>query len=1372
MPISNERFDIPIQSNGTRRVSPTDLAQYERLDSCARFLRLRLYESNAGRGQMHQILRRHGVQPQAPTPLPAVIGQQFETQFNRALAAQGWSIESLGSIDALHNLELIRMVRTIAHGETIFLLQANLEVTIYDWHLSGRPDLMRLHRRADGRVEILIADVKSAFAVKNEHTLQVALYHVMIESLFDIHECPEIITGVVHQIPHQIAQDIDEQQRVQQMRATAQGYFGVDSVCLDVVRNPQQLRDDAFRLFTYDTDSPLQYASEQHIDKLPFAIASTCEGCGFMELCMAHVAQQRDIALVPYLDRDSRRTLHAHGVTTVTQLADLKYVDPQQRTLVTTTTNQPLIHQLGRNEQVGHQLDVLIARAQQIRNTQIDRSALVAYLPLSTPPSLPKIDVQANPDAVIIYLDVHHDHLGGSVWQIAALVERHLNGVSVGSYPVVVVSSTVPDAASEVQLLTQWLGELAQVWQRHIGAPAPCHLVAYESQTWHTFVALLGRHYDALPIARHWHDFVTTVPSLDGTQLVTVLHDEVKANNRLGTHVPSLMAVAGQTGFRWQDDQYDYRALLRPHHFDAVGKMAVTDQFYTARARFSSNIPLEYAYAAWDALPPPTQRDEDVFAHYRHMTIDILRAYSRHRLLGMQQVAKRHGRWFNQRCMVVDIRTLATTHPAPTTLIGAMTEFMQYERYAEVTNWMQEREHWPEDRVRLGAGVIVEFRDEWQDAPNRDRLVYLRQAAANNQPIPTQQVRWRVRMVTSPELPDLATQIGMSTLAGEQSEAVMSTILSSHGRVSSPRQLLHYAMRIRIVQRTLLADGAYELLIEMNDSKTSAPYGFSGQTFVPNHGQRYVLDVSPDNIPGGITNRALQNLAKEPYANTLYRRLIGEQPAVRGLDAQYMRAYVAACEELGGPVFTGDAKRYVMEHHDTRLLLVQGPPGTGKTFTTAHAIMARVYAAMMANRPLRIAVSCQTHAAVYAVMSNLAKVKQDLIARQHPFAEKLKELRLYRYRRNDEVYASGMVSTYMQKQPLQTDIYANRWCVVGATPTSMESLGAAGDTWCDLLILDEASQMSLPQAVIAAQPLASDGMVIVVGDPRQMPAIVSHTWENEQRRIFARYPVYRALFDYLLDGTTLLGAPVPIVKLDVSYRVPPRLADFLRHEIYQHDHINFRAAHDTHHMHPVPAQGLAARVLDPDYPLILIEHDESASRSSNRFEAELVVQILLPLIKANYNATTGFGVVVPHRLQRSTIRELLRPHMPQDPQQMFADAEVPGIDTVERYQGSERHVMIVSATESQHDYIQRNESFLFDMRRFNVALSRAQHKVIVIASRQVLGYMARDVDMAQQSQMWKNYRNRWCTRNLGEMTINSQNVTIWGGHKKPADLPS
>jgi superfamily I DNA and/or RNA helicase len=111
---------------------------------------------------------------------------------------------------------------------------------------------------------------------------------------------------------------------------------------------------------------------------------------------------------------------------------------------------------------------------------------------------------------------------------------------------------------------------------------------------------------------------------------------------------------------------------------------------------------------------------------------------------------------------------------------------------------------------------------------------------------------------------------------------------------------------------------------------------------------------------------------------------------------------------------------------------------------------------------------------------------------------------------------------------------------------------------------------------------------------------------------------------------------------------------------------------------------------------------------------------------------------------------------------------VAGVDTVERYQGSERDVMIVSATESNSAYIRRNESFLFDMRRLNVALSRARHKVIVVASEQVLDYIAQDPTVAAQSQLWKNLRQYWCTHILYDVEIAGQRVRVRGFQKDPA----
>ena len=62
-----------------------------------------------------------------------------------------------------------------------------------------------------------------------------------------------------------------------------------------------------------------------------------------------------------------------------------------------------------------------------------------------------------------------------------------------------------------------------------------------------------------------------------------------------------------------------------------------------------------------------------------------------------------------------------------------------------------------------------------------------------------------------------------------------------------------------------------------------------------------------------------------------------------------------------------------------------------------------------------------------------------------------------------------------------------------------------GHSFSHCLVLDEASQMNLSEALLAAAPLARDGQLIVVGDDRQMPPIVKHDWANERRRTFQQY---------------------------------------------------------------------------------------------------------------------------------------------------------------------------------------------------------------------------------------------------------------------------
>ena len=75
--------------------------------------------------------------------------------------------------------------------------------------------------------------------------------------------------------------------------------------------------------------------------------------------------------------------------------------------------------------------------------------------------------------------------------------------------------------------------------------------------------------------------------------------------------------------------------------------------------------------------------------------------------------------------------------------------------------------------------------------------------------------------------------------------------------------------------------------------------------------------------------------------------------------------------------------------------------------------------------------------------------------------------------------------------------------------------GLLGHSLCHCLVLDEASQANLPEAIMAALPLDPAGQLVVVGDHRQMPPIVKHDWAREPRRTFQEYQAYASLFEML-----------------------------------------------------------------------------------------------------------------------------------------------------------------------------------------------------------------------------------------------------------------
>ena len=222
--------------------------------------------------------------------------------------------------------------------------------------------------------------------------------------------------------------------------------------------------------------------------------------------------------------------------------------------------------------------------------------------------------------------------------------------------------------------------------------------------------------------------------------------------------------------------------------------------------------------------------------------------------------------------------------------------------------------------------------------------------------------------------------------------------------------------------------------------------------------------------------------------------------------------------------------------------LVQGPPGTGKSYSTAFALFARrerwrptrTSAPSSPARPMRRPTSSWR---TWSRCGDAARVRR-LAAR---------DLRLFRSALLDvpcsaSVRAASPAGVIALPKDNEREagtpkaiefLEASRWCVVAAPGGTY---GMIKERWpkelfghhlADCLVLDEASQMNLPEAVMAALPLAGRP----AGGrrrPSQMPPIVKHDWASEPRRTFQEFRSYESLFAALcLDANGEIRGELP-----------------------------------------------------------------------------------------------------------------------------------------------------------------------------------------------------------------------------------------------------
>ena len=252
----------------------------------------------------------------------------------------------------------------------------------------------------------------------------------------------------------------------------------------------------------------------------------------------------------------------------------------------------------------------------------------------------------------------------------------------------------------------------------------------------------------------------------------------------------------------------------------------------------------------------------------------------------------------------------------------------------------------------------------------------------------------------------------------------------------------------------------------------------------------------------------------------------------------------------------------------------------------------------------------------------------------------------------------------------------------------------------------------------------------MAGDHRQLPPIQSHNWEKEDRRTIEEMASFLSAQDFLrLLRQEDLGmehvkcqhkADIRAERLSESHRCHEVISEFLKDWVYHKDGIDFRSDQkQTLPSGQPPTEGLSV-ALKPENVFVLIVHSETESFQSNVVEAKIIDALVR-------NATTqNVGVVTPHNAQRGLIRNSLSDG--------FGKVRV---DTVERYQGGEADLIIISSTVSDPDYVRGESDFLLNLNRINVAISRMKKKLVIVASKSSFQFMPQDARDYDKALLWR-----------------------------------
>ncbi|MFN8658896.1 MAG: TM0106 family RecB-like putative nuclease [Candidatus Obscuribacterales bacterium] len=356
-------------------------------------------------------------------------------------------------------------------------------------------------------------------------------------------------------------------------------------------------------------------------------------------------------------------------------------------------------------------------------------------------------------------------------------------------------------------------------------------------------------------------------------------------------------------------------------------------------------------------------------------------------------------------------------------------------------------------------------------------------------------------------------------------------------------------------------------------------------------------------------------------------------------------------------------------------LCIQGPPGSGKTYSGSKIIIDLLRAGK------KIGVTSNSHKAIAKLLS---EVDRDAKAAKLSFAG-------VKIQSDDEDF--HLEGTVFDAESSASEVFAgggrSRYDLIGGTAWAFSDETAVGAL--DYLFVDEAGQVSVANLVGMAP---STKNIILMGDQMQLsqPTKGAHPEDSGQSSL-----------QYLLQDKQTIPADFGIF-LSKSYRMHPDVCSFISSAVYEG---RLEAEARTAQREILVPSGCG---IGKSTGIVYVPVEHEGNNQGSDEEAAVIGELIAELLKCKLRCEDGavrpikptdILVVAPYNMQ---VRILKNHHVRTH------------VGTVDKFQGQEAPIVIVSMCASDGNESARGLEFLFSKNRLNVAISRAQCLAFVVGN--------------------------------------------------------